>query len=204
MSDNKSSFKPGQGTRSTLREFNVGLPEDSFEQQHPEHTSRGTTQEMSIQEMEQFARQAREEKFAAIAKISDSAKKRIELLADIGRLTKEVIVGGIVFSIRTLKSKEMRDASFATFTETNTQLEASYEARKQQLGRAIYQIDHQDIDFVLGSKDLDARFVLLDSLEETVIGAIWDEFIKLKEEARVKFGLSSDKDTKEVVEDLKK
>jgi hypothetical protein len=204
MSDNKSSFKPGQKPQSTLREFNVGMPEDNFNQQYPEHTAHQPTQEMSIQEMEQMARQAREEKFANMAKISDSAKKRIELLSDIGRLTKDVAVGGITFSIRTLKSKEMRDASFATFTETNTQLEASYEARKQQLARAIYQIDHQDIDFVIGSKDLDARFVLLDSLEETVIGSLWDEFIKLKEEARTKFGLSSDKDTKEVVEDLKK
>lgn len=200
MSD-QSSFKPKTGTKqSTLREFNVGAPEDNFEQ-YPTHPP---TQDMSIQEMEQRAHQLREEKFASLAKISESAKKRIELLANIGRLTKDILVAGITFSLRTLKSKEMREASFATFTETNTQLEASYEARKQQLARSIYQIDHQDIDFVLGSKDLDARFVLLDSLEETVIGSLWDGFLALKEEAHTKFGLTSEKDTKEVVEDLKK
>lgn len=204
MSDQKSSFRTNTpGSKRPLREFNVGLPEDNTEQ-FQQFSQSNQTQEMSIEEMEQFSRQAREEAFSNQSKITASGKKRIELLADIGRLTKDVSVGGITFSLRTLKSKEMRDASFATFSLTNSQLEASYEARRQQLSRSIYQIDGQDIDFVLGSKEIDAKFALLDELEESVISVLWDELIALKETARTSFGLKSEKDTKEVVEDLKK
>src|SRR5438445_13226 len=106
MPDNQSSFKPSVGSRSTLREFNVGAPEDNIEQ-HPAYTQNMQTQEMSVQEMENLVKKAREEKLSGLSKISDSAKKRIELLADIGRLTKDVKIGGITFSLRTLKAKEM-------------------------------------------------------------------------------------------------
>jgi hypothetical protein len=207
MSD-PSSFRPSKSTqRQPLREFNVGAPAEPLQQNTEQFqetfTQQQPTQEMSLEEMEQYVRQAREDKFAP-PKISAPGKKRIELLANIGRLTKDITIGETIFSLRTLKSKEMRECTFSTFQATNNQLDASYEARKQQLARAISHIDHQEIDFILGGKLLQDRLDFLDELEEVVISTLWDELIKLKLEATNQFGLKTEKDTLEVVEDLKK
>lgn len=183
-------------TQKPLREFTVGDPDDFVENQAPE---------ISQTEYENAIKEARRQKLASVNKIGDEAKKRIEILANIGRLTKDVSIGGFSFSLRTLKSKEAREAALATFSASLTQIEASYEARRQQLARSLCKIDGEDVSIILGSDNLEARLNFIEeNLEDVVIEKLWEEFAALKEEARVKYGINTVKEAEEVSEDLKK
>lgn len=192
-----------------LREFTVGAPEPvqnagAYGQYNvaPQNVQQEYTPEQ-INEMERMIKEARKEKISSLDKITEAAKKRIELLANIGRLTKDVAFEGVTFSLRTLKAKESKEAALDTF-KVSTNLEAGYEARKQQLARAIYKIDGHDVSHVLGSDDLDAKLNFIEELEEHLVSRLFDEFTALKDEARTKFGINTEQDAKEVIEDLKK
>lgn len=179
-----------------LREFNVG-PDENFADQN------SSQREMTDQEIEFAVREAKREKMAAANKIGAAAKTRIEILANIGRLTKDVDIGGVSFSLRTLKAKETREAALSTFSTVGTQLEASYEARKQQLVRSIFKIDGQEVAFVLGSDTLEDKLFFIEELEEVVVNKLYDEFVALKEESKIKYGINTVKEAEEVSEDLK-
>lgn len=135
--------------------------------------------------------------------IGEYAKKRLELLTNIGRLTKNVTVGGITFSLRTLKTKEARETAISIFQCVND-VDAAYEIQRQSLARAIYQIDGQDIEAALGGSDFSLKLGLIDSMEDVVINKLYDEFNLLKNEVKSKFTLENEQQVKEVVEDLKK
>lgn len=197
MSGFGSSFKKNshQEEQRSYREFNVGPPEELYEEQ----------QFTSVEEAKQVAREVKTHRQQVANKISDHAKKRIEILSDIGRLTKDVNADGVVFSLRTLKAKEMKQAMLASYESAKTDLEASYENRKQQLARSIFKIDGEDIDIVIGSSSLNDKLQFVEeNLEESLISLLWDEYVALKQSAKNKYGVNSEKDVSEVSEDLKK
>jgi predicted nucleic acid-binding Zn ribbon protein len=186
---------PGPGG---MREFNVGVDEAEF-QPAPQQN------QMSVAEMEAAVRQARAEKVSGNTKIGELARQRIALLTNIGRLTRKVEIGGFSFSLRTLKNKEAKEATLATFNEdVKTELQASFESRKHQLVRSIYEIDGQDIALVLGDNSIETRLAFIDELEDSVFSRLFDEYIKLRNEAKAKCSINSEKDVEEVAADLKK
>lgn len=188
-----SSFRQPVQQNRNFREFNVGDNEE-FE-----------AGQVDVTQFEQDVKAARLEKTIGTPKISDGARKRIELLANIGRLTKDVSIGGVVFTIRTLKSKEARDAATLTFTTSLTQLDASFEVRRQQLARSLIKIDGNSVGDVIGDASIEATLSFIeDELEDIVVNKLFDEFVSLKKEAQNKYGLNSNEDVKEVIEDLKK
>ena len=204
---NSPNFKktvPAAGQRQ-LREFTVGAPED-MPQEQAAAQSFSAQRQMSREELmdiEQNIKEARREKLSSMNKITEHGKKRSEILANIGRLNKDVQLEGYTFSLRTLKSKETREAALQTFS-VGTQLEANFEARRQQLARSIYKIDNYEIIDVLGNDSIETKLEFLDDLEESVIVKLFDEFSSLKEDARVKFSITTEAEAKEVAEDLKK
>jgi hypothetical protein len=184
-----------------LRQFTVGAPE-------PEGIpSRLTTAErLSVPNEAEIARKAvQEAKDNAPMRITGQAKTRIEILANIGRLTRDVAIGGYTFSLRTLKAREVREASLLTFNPAfKLDMELMYEARCQQLARSIFKIDGQDIGLVLGDDSVEARLKFLDDLEESTVSHLFDEYTALKTDAQNQYGISTDAEAKEVSEDLKK
>jgi hypothetical protein len=179
----------------TLREFTVGAPEESHAQPQ---------QAVSPPQVQQTLKQARQEKLTAADRISDTGKRRIELLAQIGRLTKEVKIGEYTFTLRTLKAWEMEAAMLATVRSAEFNIEASYETRRQQLARSIAKIDGTDMEEVLETNTIDAKLNLIEEMEEIVVSKLWDTFVLLQNEAKEKYGINTEAQAKEVVEDLKK
>lgn len=197
--------KSFQSQQKPMREFVVGEPEDMQNglETHNNQTQQPVMRPISPSELE-AARRAHMEQKSTPERIGEQAKKRIEILAGIGRLTKEVSIGGTMFSLRTLKAKETKEAALATFSSVGTQLEASYEARLQQLARSIFKIDGNDVDAVLGTSDVADRITKLENLEEVVINKLWDDFVALKNDADKQYAINTDTQAKEVGEDLKK
>jgi len=160
----------------------------------------------AMAELEQSVKEARQQKSSGESRISQPGKQRLELLANIGRLTKEVEVGGIRFSLRTLKTRETREVALAAFSQTiKTDLEASYEMRRQQLARSIHKIDGHEVGVVLGNDSFDARLYWIDNdLEESVALKLFAEMQALNDQARTQFDIKTEEQAKEVAEDLKK
>lgn len=180
-----------------MRNFVIGAPEDDASQPIPQ-------QQPSVQEMQQIAQETRQARKESESKITPTGKKRIELLAGIGRLTKDVKLGEHTFTLRTLKSKEVAEATQATFSQVNTQLEAFYASRREQLARSIYLIDGQDIALVIGDGSIESILSMIDSFEDVVVDKLYDEFSALKKESKTLYGLNTSKDAQEVSADLKK
>jgi hypothetical protein len=207
-----SFYRKSSEGQSKLREFNVGEPTDLPETDypmHPEITQPGFAPgrtapgyELSAAEREELQR-LRSESAGKPNRIGEHAKKRIEILANLGRLTKEVKVDGINFSLRTLKAKEAREATMSIFSCQND-VDASFEIRRQSLARSIYEIDGQPIELAVGGDDLEAKLGLIDDMEDVAIVKLYNAFNELRGEVQTKYGLQSEKEVKEVVEDLKK
>lgn len=185
-----STFKKNFPTNQAapMREFNVGPTESA------QVSSFGPPPSNSSPPQEA----------APLPKMSFASKTRIELLAEIGSLTKDVIIGANTFSIRTLKSKEVRAATLAAFSTSKTELEVSFASRLQQLARAIVKIDGNDFGLTIGSDDLDKKILVIEEFEEFVVNKLYNEFSNLKKEAEETYGIKTVEEAKEVAEDLKK
>jgi hypothetical protein len=199
---NSPAFRRQQAApqKPPMREFNVGIEEDLPEA--PQVPPQLSTVELEAQV--KAARQEKAELLKSGPRITDHAKRRIELLAGIGRLTKDIKIADTVFTLRTLKSRETKEAMMDTLANVKSDLEAGFEARKHQLVRALYKIDGADIDEVLGTSDPEAKLELIDDLEEVTVAKLWDELAALKEEAKTKYGITTAKVAEEVASDLKK
>src|SRR5260221_8128560 len=86
------------------------------------------------------------------------AKNRLDILLGIARSARDVEVDGIVFSIRSLKAKEIQEIT-EKLLEANTTNEVinRLETRKHMIARSLYAIDNQDIDLVIGATSIDDR-----------------------------------------------
>lgn len=190
---------------SQAREFNV--PDPTLDpQQHSEIQPSAQPQQaqrpLSPEEAAEYMRM-RQQQLGTQNKLSDMSKSRVEVLSNLGRLTKEVNIDGIKYSLRTLKNRETQDATLAGLQHA-TNIEVMYEARRQFLARAISHIDGMDFSMVIGSNDLSAKLEEIDNWEEVVVAKLYDEFDKLRDEVKNKYFPKTDSEMKEVVEEIKK
>lgn len=217
MTEFKSpAFKRSVGAKP-YREFSpVGAPEDttnplppvnpSFLPQNapPNNFSQFSTQQptqLSQEEME-LLRQAREQKNNPI--ITPPAKKRIEYLADLGRMTKDVQIGEHIFQLRTLKSKEIKEV-YTTVAHTATNaIEEPFIYRRFSLAYALYKIDNSTLDLMLDIKTFPERLEFIDGLEENIASQLFTAYEKLRQESNNQFAVKTEQDAKEVADALKK
>ena len=192
-----SSFKSPQrlGDIKPLQTWDVGDDEQEKFQVHP-----GERRELSPREVEELRRLKKQ---GPEQRIDDYSKKRLEILANIGRMTKVVDFDGISFSLRTLKTKESQEAVSAMLGAKND-LDARFELRRHSLARSIYEIDKQPIVSALGSTDLASSLEMIDEMDENVIESLYHKFQELNKEASSRYNLSTEEGIKEVASDIKK
>lgn len=133
--------------------------------------------------------------------VSEGFKNRVQLLTGISRLTKDVTIDGIIFSIKSLTGRETREI-FESAAKYDLNISQLHELRAQTLARSIYKIDGQPINIILGTSDLENITGIIENFDESLINYLYGEYENLINENKKKFkSLSGDK---EVVEDLKK
>jgi len=199
-----------------MREFNVGAPEPistigNVNVVGPGFSNHSTLPDRLMQqgvgyeltaaerdELQRFRKQAQEKN-----QLGEHAKKRTEILTNIGRLTKDVVIDQVSFGLRTLKDREAREATLSIFKCAND-ADAAYEMRRQTLARSLCHIDNQEVGLALGGDAFELRLELIDNMEETVVNKLYNAFNELRNEVRTKYGLTTEQQAKEVVEDLKK
>lgn len=144
-----------------------------------------------------------------------NVKRRIEMLVGIGRQTRDVPIrtetGEATFSMRTLKSKEIRYLMKIAAEMAKTEsIDAIYAIREQTLALSVFAVDGVDIDIYLGvtgrsNEDrLAARKLLFDEMNENTLNYLYRMHEGMMDENAKMFSIKSDEDAKEVAEQIKK
>jgi hypothetical protein len=132
---------------------------------------------------------------------TSESRQRIELLTGIGRLTKEVTIEGHLFTLQSLKSKEMRETIRAV-SQASDGPDSIFEMRAQILARSIVKIDNHPVAVVLGSDSVEARLSFIDDSEEQVVNQLYSAYTEMTK--KVDLAVKNDADVQEVVEEIKK
>lgn len=165
--------------------------------------TRQNIKQESVREYEQKVSDARKVKASGKERLTDSARRRIEMLCGMLRCTKEVTIDGNVFVLRTLKGKEIREAVVAASAFDGT-VELPFESRKNILGRSLVQVGGVDVELFLGDDSLEARMEFLEELDEPILERIHAGYVQLVAETEAKYTVKTDADAKEVISDIKK
>lgn len=166
----------------------------------------GATQAPPLREMSDVEREIMAAKRAqreGKERLSDGAKRRIEILIGMTRLTKDVEIAGQHYGLQTLASRELRDALVAT-VEFDGSIQLVFETRKQLLARSLTIIAGVEISQFLNSTDLEARLDFIEDMDHALLLRLYNEYVALAAEAQEKYALKTPAEVKEVVEDLKK
>lgn len=166
----------------------------------------GATQAPPLREMSDVEREIMAAKRAqreGKERLSDGAKRRIEILIGMTRLTKDVEIEGQHYGLQTLKSRELRDALVAT-VEFDGSIQLVFETRKQLLARSLTMIAGVEISQFLNSTDLEARLDFIEDMDHALLLRLYNEYVALAGEAQEKYALKTPVEVKEVLEDLKK
>jgi hypothetical protein len=202
----------------------VSIPDDSGYEQPPQRQMRtphepipqfdersmrefqGQMQQPGVREMSDIEKEihtAKKAKREGKERLSDGARRRIELLIGMTRLTRDVDIDGQMYKLQTLTSQELRDAIVAT-AEFDGTVEFIFETRRQLLGRSLTVVAGVEIDQFLNSRELDDRLYFIELLDHALLIRLYNEYVTLSKDAQDKYSPKTEEQVKEVVEDLKK
>ena len=136
-------------------------------------------------------------------RIPEGLKQRLEILTGIGRLSEDVQVDGVTFSIRSLKPIENEEIIKAISGIEFGGVQA-FEIRAQTLARSIYKIDGSNIDFVIDSHSIEDKVNFVKNvLEESLANFLYTKYQNILNKNRDKFN-ELGKTEAEVIENVKK
>jgi len=138
-----------------------------------------------------------------VSRLSVGAKKRIEMLLGITRSTREINVNNTKFTLKTLLSKEMREA-IALASQFDGNVQSPFEIRTQFLARSISEIDGITIEEFIGSNLIEDKIFFINELDDIFLNRLYEEYLILTKEAKQKYAISTKSEAEEVSEDLKK
>ena len=170
-------------------------------QSQTQPTSGGSVREMT--DIEKNIHAAKKAKREGKERLSDGAKRRIEMLIGMIRLTRDVDLDGQMYKLQTLTSQELRDAVVAS-AEFDGSVQFIFETRKQLLARALTMVSGVEIDQFLHSNDLEDRLYFIELLDHALLTRLYTEYVSLSKEAQDKYNPKTEEQAKEVVADLKK
>lgn len=177
---------------NAIRDFQSRLDND-FGSEH--------THELSQAEMEIKA--ARAARMQGKERLNDGAKRRIEMLIGMTRLTRTCELDGNTYSFQTLRSKDIRETYMAA-AEYDGTVQFPYEIRRQLVGRSLIQIAGIEAEQFIGSNTLASRLAFVDELPESLLSRLFDEYQLLVNESTEKYSIKTEVEAQEVIEDLKK
>jgi hypothetical protein len=175
-----------------MQEFNAGMQP----QRGPSPMKDLTDDERRIVELKKAQREGK-------SRLSDGAKRRIEMLIGMTRLSRDIEIEGQLYKIQTLSSRELRDAITAT-AEFDGTVEFIFEHRKQLLARALVVVAGVDIAQFLNSYELQDKLDFIELMDHALLLRLYTEYSTLTQEAQNKYTLKTEGEVKGVLEDLKK
>ena len=136
-------------------------------------------------------------------KTAESSRKRVEILCGMTQLSKNIEVGENSFVIKSLKTRDNREALLAAVKFDGT-VEFPFELKKQILARSLTSVSGIDIEMFLGNNSFKSRLDFIDELDEALADRLYQEYLNLTKEIKDKYSIKTQDDLKEVSEDIKK
>lgn len=219
-----SNFESPLGNKkfgnTNMREFNIPdesvLPEMARESVNPVFRRQMAVDQSSINDFqnrinsetsmadaEKEFREAREAKKTGKERLSEGARRRIEMLIGMTRSSREFSFAENTFILQTLKAKEMREAIMAAAEFAGT-VQEPFEIRRQFLARSLTQVAGVEIEQFIGSSSLESRLAFIDEVDDVLLNRLYDEYLLLLREAKEKYSITTTEAAKEIIDDLKK
>jgi hypothetical protein len=147
------------------------------------------------------------------------ARRRIELLTGLGRKTKDVLIEGITFTLRSLKAFEQNELAQVIAAQDRISLPngqvsftsiGMYNIKVEALGHSLHLVDGQLVDIVLGTvnspyeEQVAARKELIIEMDGEFINHLFIEFEKLSAETKDGYAPKTTEEVKEVVDTIRK
>jgi hypothetical protein len=155
------------------------------------------------EDVERQFREAREAKRFGKERLTEGARRRIEMLVGMTRVTRQFNIDGNDYVLQTLRSGELRDAVIAASAFDGT-VQSPFEIRKQLLARSLVQIAGMDAAQFFGSNEIEDKLEAIELFDHYLLGRLYDEYLKMVKEAQDKYAVKTPEEAKEVMEDLKK
>jgi hypothetical protein len=164
-------------------------------------------------------RKAMENQELVEQQILTEAKHRVEIITGLGRKTKDVVVDGTTFTLRSLKTFEQNCLSQVIAAQERINLPngrvsftpiGMYAIKTEALSHSLYLIDNQPISVVLGTVNYpyEEQVIACKDLITEMDGALTDylflEFEKLSAETQDGYAPKSTEEVKEVVDTIRK
>jgi hypothetical protein len=156
-----------------------------------------------VSNVEQEFLAAKKAKREGKERLSEGAKRRVEMLVGMTRLSRDVEVAGNMYRLQSLSSRELRDALTAT-AEYDGTIQLVFETRKQLLARSLVVIAGVETSQFLYSEELDVRLDFIELMDHALLLRLYNEYVLLANEAQDKYAIKTQAEVQEVLEDLKK
>jgi len=159
-----------------------------------------------IQELNDTQRQfaeAKRLKKEGKERLSEGARRRVEMLINMSKMTRDVMIEGNLYRLQSLPSAELREVMIAA-AEFDGSVQLVFETRKQVLARSLIIIAGVEVSQFLNSTDMQDRLNLVELLDHGLIIRLYSEYLILAKEVQEKYTLKTEAEVKEVIEDLKK
>lgn len=137
------------------------------------------------------------------SKAHPAATSRLELLLGIGRLTTDVIIDNVKFSLRSLKNKEFKEViTYFGQQDIKTKFDELIVMRNATLSFSLYKVDDEDVHSFIGNSELKSVIDLIEGMEDSVVDKLWVAYKKMIKENDSQDALG--KTAEEIVENIKK
>jgi hypothetical protein len=137
-------------------------------------------------------------------KITDPNKDIIEILLGLKHKTVDVKIDGVQFTLKSLKSSEVKFALQQTAKATvedpenfRSQALILMDIKLRTLALSLYQIDNKPVELVLGTNDQDKIVAILYEMDDNVVTELYEAFSNLSK-------TQPNASAEEIVENLKK
>lgn len=142
----------------------------------------------------------RQEILANQNKITGNAKERLNLILNIGRVTKDVPIDEHTFTLQSLKDKELREVVVAA-SKVENGAETMFEMRLQTLARSLKKFDGHEIGLVLGNPEdsVNACLAYLEEADEQVVNKLYEAYSEMMNQKKV-----ASEEAKDLVNEIKK
>lgn len=180
-----------------MREFQASQMQYEQQQQAPQAPVR------ELSEVEREILAAKKAKREGKERLSDGARRRIEMLLGMIRLHKDIEIDGQMYRVRTLASEELREAIVGA-AEFDGTVQFIFEMRRQILARSLVVVAGVEVDQFLNSYELEDKLYFIECLDHALLIRLYNEYTELTQQAQNKYSPKTDAEVKEVLEDLKK
>lgn len=139
--------------------------------------------------------------------ITESAKKRIEMLCGMLSLTREATINDNKFVLKLLKAKETAYISTEIYKPDFVYtIERDIYFKQITLAKSLISINDVDINLFLSNdeNDIAVNIAFVQELHDYVVDYLFDEYIKLNNQAKEQCGIRTKEQAEDLVEDLKK